>query len=202
MSSPSDPAPPASGAQITTPTGDPAPRRPGSRRAPARPVAQVRELRELFWHNVVREFLTNLSVLHAQKSVSQTPLVDDPFDGRLAIITTHGVRIAIGAISPMFACGISGTAADRDLSMDVECTVFQIETPEGEVFTLPVHEIRSFHALTSELIERIKAASQPGESDDDEMPFGFAAFTSMAKSQRQQPRETTTIVGPDLEAPL
>ncbi len=151
---------------------------------------------------MVREFLTNLSVLHAQKTASPTALEDDPFDGRLAIITTHGVRIAIGAIAPMFACGLNRSEADRDLSMDVECTVFQIETPEGEVFTLPVHEIRSFHALTSELIERIKAASQPGADEADQMPFGFAAFTSMAKSQRQPPLEITTIVGPDLEAPI
>jgi hypothetical protein len=173
-------------------------------------MAQVGELRELFWHNVVREFLTNLSMLHAQKSAGTSAYTedpqDDPFDGRLAIITTNGVRIAIGAITPMFACGLNRTQADKELSMDVECTVFQIETPEGEVFTLPVHEIRSFHALTAALIERIKAAS--GTDDDGEeneggrMPFGFAAFTSTAHSQRQEPLEISTIVGPDLDPGL
>jgi hypothetical protein len=159
---------------------------------------EVRDRRELFWHNVVREFLTNLAILSAKQSALAAPPEDNPFDGRLAIITSQGVRISIGAISPMFACGINGTQADRDLSMDVECSVFQIETPEGEVFTLPLHEIRSFHALTASLIEQIKASARP-EGESDQMPFGFAAFTAMARSQRQQPLEISTIVGPDLD---
>ncbi len=194
----------------TTPPAAPTKVRPAAqitRRATARSMANVGELRELFWHNVVRELLTNLSMLHAQKSASSTAASDEPqedlFDGRLAIITTNGGRIAIGAITPMFACGLNGTEADKELSMDVECTVFQIETPEGEVFTLPVHEIRSFHALTAALIERIKAASGTGEDKDGSegghMPFGFAAFTSMAHSQKQEALEIKTIVGPDLD---
>jgi len=203
---PTKPDHPASAANRAEPRAATQP----ARRPTARSMAQVGELRELFWHNVVREFLTNLSMLHAQRSTGTLPPTDDPldnpFDGRLAIITTNGVRIAIGAITPMFACGLNRTQADKELSMDVECTVFQIETPEGEVFTLPVHEIRSFHALTAALIERIKAAS--GTDDDGEeneggrMPFGFAAFTSTAHSQRQEPLEISTIVGPDLDPGL
>lgn len=163
----------------------------------------MRERRELFWHNVVREFLTNLAIVSAQHSTLPSVPEDNPFDGRLAIITSQGVRIAIGAISPMFACGINGSQDDRDLSMDVECTVFQIETPEGEVFTLPLHEIRSFHALTANLIEQIKAAARPeGESADGQMPFGFAAFTAMARAHREKPFEISTIVGPDLDPNL
>lgn len=161
--------------------------------------------RELFWHNVIREFLMSLSVMWAQRSDGevQPHEAEDVFDGRIAIITAQGARIAIGAVYPLFACSLSDTDADRTLSMQVECTVFQIETPEGQAFTLPLSEIRGFHSLSSELMEQIKAAShdtQP-EPGDDPMPFGFAAFTSLARARKEPttalpPAET--IVGPGL----
>jgi hypothetical protein len=71
--------------------------------------------------------------------------------------------------------------------MEVECTVFQIRTPGGEVFTLPLEEMRTFHALTPELMRKLERAARrearrrgeaPGE---EQIPFGFAAFTSLSR---------------------
>jgi hypothetical protein len=174
--------------------------------------------RELFWQNVMREILTNLSMLSAQRpppralppgaagaataeapvppppqapapGAESTPADDDDhpelFDGRLAVITRQGQRVPIADVFPLFACGIS-TPRERMLSIAVECTVFQIRTPGGEVFTLPLHELRSFHALTPELMHKLERAarrqmrSRPG-ADEDRVPFGFAAFTSLAR---------------------
>ena len=35
-----------------------------------------------------------------------------------------------------------------------------ITTPEGEVLTLPVHEIHAFHALNEELLERLRESAR------------------------------------------
>lgn len=107
-----------------------------------------------------------------------------PFDGRMAVITQLGVRIAIADVFPLFACSIGDSPLERALSEDVQCSVFQIRTPQGEVHTLPVHEIRSFHSLSEQLMRQIAAAS----SREDEsglkttVPFGFGAYTSLAKA--------------------
>lgn len=107
-----------------------------------------------------------------------------PFDGRMAVITQLGVRIAIANVYPLFACSIGDSPLERALSEDVQCSVFQIETPQGEVHTLPVHEIRSFHSLSEQLMRQIAAAS----SREDEngvrttVPFGFGAYTSLARA--------------------
>jgi hypothetical protein len=156
--------------------------------APAAPLAgnlgEVATARELFWQNVLREMLTSLSALGASNGGTKVltdaggnPIEGDPFDGRLAIITALGQRIPIAGVEPLFACGIPTSDADKALSMAVECTVFQIRTPDGEVFTLPLHEIRGLHSLSGELVELIKqnAADQPE-------PFGFAAYTSLART--------------------
>jgi len=175
----------------------------------------VAAIRELFWQNVMREILTNLSVVSGRKaSLTPTPApapepgVDgrgqgadlvapaeaeaseemELFDGRLAVITRQGQRVAIAEVFPLFACGIA-TPAERRLSMEVECTVFQIRTPNGEVFTLPLDEMRAFHALTPELMQKLERAARRqarrrGEPRDREgVPFGFAAFTSLAQGE-------------------
>jgi hypothetical protein len=155
-------------------------------------IEGVTAARELFWQNVIREMLTSLSVLGASKDKDKPVAVDaaglpvpvqgDLFDGRLAVVTSLGQRIPIASVSPLFACGIQTSDADRALSMAVECTVFQINTPGGEVFTLPLHEIRGFHSLSEELIDQLNSASTtPGDSGLAE-PFGFAAYTSLART--------------------
>lgn len=151
-------------------------------------IKGVTSARELFWQNVMREMLTSLSVLTASKESRHSaatdatgqPLRPDMFDGRLAVFTALGQRIPIAGVYPLFACGIQTSDADKALSMAVECTVFQIHTPGGEVFTLPLHEIRSFHSLSEELIEQLKHAG--GGEEPQQEPFGFAAYTSLART--------------------
>lgn len=189
------------------------PRKRTSTSGPAGPIQthppadarMIAATRELFWHNVVRELLMSLSVMWAQRSDNedQPGEEEDVFDGRIAVITARGERIAVGAVYPLFACSLADTDDDRTLSTEVECTVFQIETPEGQAFTLPLHEIRAFHSLSAGLMDQIKQASQQAQSggeESEEMPFGFAAFTSLAKSRRAgvPPLPDSTIAGPGL----
>jgi hypothetical protein len=152
-------------------------------------IESVTAARELFWQNVIREMLTSLSMLYASKDKGKPavdrngkPVEGDMFDGRVAVITTLGQRIPIGAVYPLFACGIQTTDADKALSMAVECTVFQIHTPGGEVFTIPLHEIRTFHSLSEQLIDEIKQASTEQGGNNQQEPFGFAAYTSLART--------------------
>ncbi|KAA0217370.1 MAG: hypothetical protein DYG94_00895 [Leptolyngbya sp. PLA3] len=158
--------------------------------------------REVFWQNVVQEILNALSVAAGSggrlsasaggAATSPSPL-DEMFDGRMAVITRLGQRIPIADVFPVFACSVEANPGDREVSTDVQCTVFQIHTPGGEVFTLPVHEIVAVHSLSEELVRRMEEASQAGHMDDsqtpDAMPFGFAAFTSLANAERARHRE-------------
>jgi len=163
-------------------------------------------LREAFWHDMCREILTTLSaegLRRREKAPSMelpgggqlvssiSPPEPELFDGRMAVITHAGDRIAIGEVYPMLACGINGDDADRAVSQAVECSIFQIKTPAGELWTLPVHEIRSFHALTPELMQQIEQAGRENRSrrhggGDRDMPFGFEAYTSLARGERER----------------
>ena len=56
---------------------------------------------------------------------------------------------------------------------------------------MPVHEIRAFHALTPELMRKLEQAGRVNRSrrpgaEDREMPFGFEAYTSLARAEREQ----------------
>lgn len=117
-----------------------------------------------------------------------------PFDGRMAVITQLGVRIAIADVFPLFACSIGETALERALSEDVQCSVFQIRTPQGEVFTLPVHEIRSFHSLSEQLMRQIAMASAREDASGikTSVPFGFGAYTSLARAAASAEESTQT----------
>ena len=192
----------------------PRPRPPASRHlaAPADPALvplghtarEVIAARELFWNNVIREILTSLSVMcsmrpaappsdeaaadaHARGTLAPPPDANgyDPtlFDGRLAVVTRGGERVAISDVYPLFACGVNNPH-DRGLAVALECTVFQIRTPDGHIFTLPLEEIRAFHALTPEFLAKLARVTRRkrGPKDQDEqMPFGFAAFTSLVQ---------------------
>ncbi|MEX2218423.1 MAG: hypothetical protein WD749_06640 [Phycisphaerales bacterium] len=112
---------------------------------------------------------------------------DELFDGRLAVITNLGQRVPIADITPMLACGVDDPR-HRSLAMAVECTVFQVRTPGGEVFTIPLREVRAVHALTPELMRKLERTARRQErqrreagDDEDRVPFGFAAFTSLAR---------------------
>ncbi|HZW09904.1 MAG TPA: hypothetical protein VFF69_08365, partial [Phycisphaerales bacterium] len=156
---------------------------------------------ELFWQNVMREMLTSLSMqrarLMAEREATSRQLTQhgqelppmgppEGFDGRMAVVTALGERIPIADITPLFACSIGGTQLERALSEDVQCTIFQIHTPTGEVYTFPVQEIRGFRALTEDAMRSLErearaAAEAAGEEAVGRVPFGFAAFTSLAR---------------------
>lgn len=170
----------------------------GARRASGLDHRQTLAARELFWHNVLREMLTALSVVSlrvwgggdgARGAPGQpggragTEPEADLFDGRLGVITADGARLGIARVTPLFACGVPTDDASRMLSMAVECSVFQIETPEGEVFTLPLHEIRAFHALSEELMGVLREAARGSADATPQDPFGFAAFTSLSRGR-------------------
>lgn len=168
-------------------------------------AALVMRRRELFWQNVIREILSGLAAAAAMSAgrLSATPKgkagggapAADLFDGRLAVITRLGQRIPIADITPMFACSIAtGPLSDRALAADVQCTVYQITTPGGELYTIPVHEIMSFHTLSEQLIRRLQQAAAEAEAQGGTpgagaaagtsgRPFGFAAFTSLSRSE-------------------
>jgi hypothetical protein len=114
----------------------------------------------------------------------------DLFDGRFGIVTNQGVRVGIKNIFPLFACSIPGTTWERESSVAVQCTVFRIATPDGEIYTLPVHEVAAVHSMTPELLEQMAKAERDSEGDSDDTekrPFGLAAFTAL-------PRIPTTAV--------
>lgn len=118
------------------------------------------------------------------------------FDGRLAVITTLGTRIPIAEVHPLFACGVTNNADARSLATAVECSVFQISTPPGEVYTLPLSEIRGFHSLSPRLVQQLQREAEMqmqlmagGKNSETDQPFGFAAFTSLAKAEREQNNE-------------
>ena len=188
---------------------------PAVPQAPAVPhmnPTQVVAARHLFWENVIREILPSLSTLCAMRppdspDKAATKVPDevkadaaaggepdyDPslFDGRLAVITKAGERVAIAQVLPLFACGIN-TVQDRGLSLALECTVFQISTPDGHVYTLPLHEIRAFHALTPEVMKNLERAARGralahGDDSEEKNPVGFAAFTSLTQPRAPEP---------------
>jgi hypothetical protein len=205
MTTPS-PTPPSNEPSPATPTP---PDQPGFASSSPDPQTngdhtEVIAARRLFWHNVIREMLTSLSAVSIRLPPPGVELPEDMpaehaerikaemamFDGRLAVLTNAGERIPITRVFPMLACSIGSTTSEKALSMAVQCTVFQIIAPNGETFTLPLHEIRGFHALTDELMANMKQhAHQPEQDEDESGPFGFAAFTSMSRENKEQRAE-------------
>lgn len=151
--------------------------------APLR-ATDVSAMRDLFWSNIAREMLSGLSVLSQQQP--------ELFDGRFAVLTKGGERIPIARVEPVFAVSIPMDEGQRSVSMQVQSTVFRVQTPAGEVFTLPLQEIRAMHALTPELIAKMQKAlgeegastgsgTGAGNGGNSSQPFGLAAFTALPK---------------------
>ncbi len=170
------------------PTPKPTPT-PSQRAARAPDPQRVVVRRDLFWQNVMREILSALAAAAGSggrltptpKGAAYSPgPIDDMFDGRLALITNFGQRIPIADIIPVFACSVPSSTEKRCISSEVQCTVYQVRTPAGEIYTLPISEIRAFHSLSEELVrtleERAEAISGDGSAGQ---PFGFGAFTSL-----------------------
>jgi hypothetical protein len=165
--------------------------------APAPPIAPRRDLaltptetqafREVFWQNVIREMLVSLIVAQSEaRSEVKAPDTEPMSDGRVGLITNEGQRIPIARVFPVFALTVEQNPRLIQLSDVLQCTVFQIETPGGEVYTLPLHEIRGLHAISEKTMEQMaqKARKQrPRKNAAEEAePFGFAAFTSVARA--------------------
>ena len=157
-------------------------------------VARTLARRDVFWNNVVREILMALASAAAVSSGrldtgpvaanASTSPVDDLFDGRMGVITTLGQRIPIADIIPVFACSMPNGDADRSRANDVQCTVYRITTPTGESYTLPISQIIGVHSLTEALIEQLEdAAAEEEAGEEDRVPFGFGAYTSLAQSE-------------------
>lgn len=106
------------------------------------------------------------------------------FDGRVAIITLNGTRIPVADVQPMLACSLGTTPHERALSADVQCSIFQVRTPAGEVFTIPLNQIATIHVLSPELLEQLQAST--GEGPGESRPFGFRAFTSLSRDGMQE----------------
>lgn len=142
--------------------------------------ARTRDVRHIFWQNVIQQVLTAFN-----RQAAANPAL---MDGRMAILTHGGERVALKAVHPLFACTVNVSPHDRALSELVQCTVFEIHTPGGEVVTMPLEEIRGLHVLTEELAEQLKAAAGGADADaeDDSEPFGFAAFTTLARQRRAE----------------
>ncbi|HRQ73167.1 MAG TPA: hypothetical protein PLU35_09085 [Phycisphaerales bacterium] len=174
----------------------------------AHTLADVAQAREIFWQNVMREMLTSLAMASAMRpapaeTTAETPAASsgeddgDMLDGRLAVITAQGQRIPIAAVIPLLACSVGTSQRDRLLSTDLQCSVYQIATPAGEVYTLPLHEIRGFHALSEDLMQQLEqAAVDQGTREKPSMPFGFEAFTSVVRSRQRTEAEQRAGGGP------
>lgn len=169
--------------------------RPAAKASPCGPKflasspERLSAVRELFWQNVIREIMASLVVvslrLTAKGGAATDPVLgEDSLDGRMGIITLQGQRIPIARVFPVFSVSSGRTPAQVTLSTIIETTVYQVHTPGGEVYTLPVQDIRGFHALTLSLMENLEKNSRSAAGGDEEQePFGFAAFTSLSRSK-------------------
>lgn len=159
----------------------------------------------MFWQNVCREILMSLAAAAAESSgrlgtgpsaaESSTSPLNELFDGRMGVITSIGQRIPVADVTSLFSCSLPGDDLDRSISGDVQCTVFRITTPTGEAYTLPISQIIGIHSVSGSLIE---AMEDPEQGDELRAPFGFAAYTSLARSERDQ-RASQQPTGPELE---
>ena len=101
----------------------------------------------------------------------------------MAVLTRGGERIPIAQVTPMFAMSVP-TSDGKANSQAVQCTIFRINTPDGEVFTLPLHEIRAVHSISPDLLERLQSSDGGDTNETDgspKLPFGLAAFAALPK---------------------
>lgn len=170
-------------------------------------AGEVGTYREVFWQNVVRDILVELAMLcslkprgeakgerkgaekHAERHGEDEVVYDAAlFDGRMGVVLQSGERISIAHVQLLLAAGAVGIE-DRAIAMAVDSTVFQITTPEGHLLTVPVQQVRAFHAVSPELMEQLqkraaRASRGPRARRENEVvPFGFAAFTSLARGE-------------------
>ncbi|MAO24525.1 MAG: hypothetical protein CMJ35_03610 [Phycisphaerae bacterium] len=156
------------------------------------PATRVQARRDVFWQNICREILMALASAAAESSgrlgtgisdaQSSGSPVNELFDGRMGVITTLGQRIPIADVTPVFSCSLPNTELDRSLSNDVQCSIFRVTTPTGETYTFPISQVVGVHSVSQSLLEGIEDQQ---ESSEEKVPFGFAAYTSLARSERE-----------------
>ena len=157
---------------------------PASRAPHVEPIARLGETRGLFWQNVVREMLMTFPLLASRKP--------EVTDGRLALLTRGGERVPIAGVEALFPCSIAAPA-EQALCIAVQATVFNVRTPTGEIFTVPLEEVRAVHTLSDELMKALESEARgnapSGGQGEDAEPFGFAAYSSLRRSSAgdQQP---------------
>lgn len=145
-------------------------------------MSRVVEQRTAYWQNVVREMLAAFAILaHRMPQIT---------DGRVSIVTSLGERIPLAGVEPLFPCTVVSDPRERQLCITVQCTVFNIRTPLGEVVTVPLHEITSVRVLSDELLRELEAAFNESGAKPENEPFGFAAFTSLAKQTESKSRDS------------
>lgn len=145
---------------------------------------ETKMLREMLWHNLVREMLCALCIETGQADAEGKTR---ELDGRLTLITFRGERIPIAAVRPLVNFGVGRTKQEQQLSMMLQGSVFQIVTPDGDVFTLPLHEIRGLHALSESIMQQLQAAAEQAGPEENGKPFGFAAFTQLSQGLKDRP---------------
>ena len=142
------------------------------------------ELRDVYWQNVTREMLAAFAILaHTNPEI---------MDGRVSLITALGERIPVSGVEPLFPCSIVDDPKSRALCMAVQCTVFNIRTPVGEIVTLPLNQIVSVRVLSDELLKQLEAAASRVSAGGEGEPFGFAAYTSLSKQQNENKARAST----------
>ena len=120
----------------------------------------------------------------------------------MGVITTLGQRIPIADITPVFACSMSGCPEDRSISGDVQCTIFRINTPTGESYTLPISQIIGVHSVSESLLDHLSENEAAINEEESRVPFGFAAYTSLARSEAEaREREQAQEPGTDTPDP-
>ncbi len=144
-------------------------------------MQRLGELRAVYWQNVTREMLVAFSLLANSNA--------DIADGRVSIMTSLGERIPVAGVEPLFPCSVVDDPKSRALCMAVQCTVFNIRTPLGEIVTLPLHEIISVRVLSDDLLKQLEAAASGAATRGQGEPFGFAAYTSMARQPQTRADE-------------
>lgn len=162
-------------------------------------ATRVQARRDVFWQNVCKEILMALASAAAESSgrlgtgpsaaEASTSPVSELFDGRMGVITALGQRIPIADVTAVFSCSLPRSDLDRSISTDVQCSIFRITTPTGETYTLPLSQIIGVHSVSRSLIERLE---EQNESDEDKIPFGFAAYTSLARAERENHAQQQT----------
>lgn len=172
-----------------------------SERIEAMSPRQVLELRQLLWTNLLRETLSALCMEterleRARRDGAEPDGGAHPLDGHVALMTATGERIQVAGVKPAMQFAVARTAHERQVAMALDSTIFQIRTPAGDIFTLPVSEVTGIHGLSDSIMRQLQAAERPSDEGQEAQPFGFAAYTSVARGSEEPPSSEVMPAAP------